>query len=154
AVLVTRCRRGPWRRSSSGWAASSGPLTRWRRRSLILLAYGRAARMRSWARRSLAAATSFIALVILCVDWTDRIRRWMSRRVGMIYGARDLASGRLDAARRHELGLRLADPLGQRVAQLVGQLLLVRDLWQELGVRALQVRGDELLEAADLLDGK
>src|SRR5262245_50119356 len=110
--------------------------------------------MRSWARRSLAAATSFIALVILCVDWTDRMRRWMSRRVAMIYAARDLASGRLDAPRRHELSLRLADPLGQRVAQLVGQLLLVCDLRKQLGVLALQVRGDELLEAADLLDGK
>jgi hypothetical protein len=31
--------------------------------------------MRSCARRSFAAATSFMARVIFCVDWTDRIRR-------------------------------------------------------------------------------
>jgi len=29
----------------------------------------------------LAAATSFMARVIFCVDWTERIRRWMSRSV-------------------------------------------------------------------------
>jgi hypothetical protein len=43
--------------------------------SAILPAYGRAAMMRSCARRSLAAATSFMARVIFCVDWTERIRR-------------------------------------------------------------------------------
>src|SRR6187402_1051349 len=32
----------------------------------------------SWARRSLAAATIFMALVIFCVDWTLRI---LSRKV-------------------------------------------------------------------------
>ena len=40
----------------------------------IASAYGRAAMACSWARRSLAAATIFMALVIFCVDWTLRIR--------------------------------------------------------------------------------
>ena len=39
--------------------------------------------MRSWARRSFAAATSFMARVIFWVDSTERIRRWMSRSVAM-----------------------------------------------------------------------
>ena len=38
-------------------------------------AYGRAAMMASWAFRSLAAATIFIALVICCVLFTERMRR-------------------------------------------------------------------------------
>ena len=57
--------------------------TRLPRSSFIFFAYGRASRMRSWARRNFDAATSFMALVIFWVDWTDLIRRWMSRRVAM-----------------------------------------------------------------------
>jgi hypothetical protein len=34
----------------------------------------------------LAAATSFIARVIFCVDWTERIRRRMSWSVAIGYG--------------------------------------------------------------------
>ena len=74
AVMMTICRRGPSRCSSSGWPVSV-PLTRLPSSSAILVAYGRADRMRSCARRSFAAATSFMARVIFCVDWTDRIRR-------------------------------------------------------------------------------
>ena len=46
-------------------------------------AYGRAATMASWARRSLAAETIFIALVICWVLFTDRMRFRMSRRLAM-----------------------------------------------------------------------
>ena len=38
-------------------------------------ANGRAACIASWARRSLLAATSFMARVICCVDLTERMRR-------------------------------------------------------------------------------
>ena len=48
-----------------------------------MLAYGRAAMIRSCARRSFAAATSFMARVIFCVDSTERIRRRMSRSVAI-----------------------------------------------------------------------
>ena len=37
----------------------------------------------SWARRSLAAATIFMALVIFCVDWTLRILRRKVLRLGI-----------------------------------------------------------------------
>jgi hypothetical protein len=46
-------------------------------------AYGRAARACSWARRSLAAATIFMAFVIFCVDWTLRMRRRKVFRLGI-----------------------------------------------------------------------
>jgi hypothetical protein len=39
--------------------------------------------MASWARRSLAAATSFIARVIFCVDFTDAIRVRTALRDGI-----------------------------------------------------------------------
>src|SRR5256885_318859 len=94
--------------------------------------------MRSWARRSLAAATSFMARVIFCVDWTERIRRWMSRRVAMLGG--------LDPLGRHELGLGLVDGLGERLAQRVADLLLVLDLGEDLRLPPLDEAVEELLE--------
>src|SRR5204863_3771705 len=126
AVMMTIWRRGPSRCSSSGCAEPSPPSaadTRLPSSSAILFAYGRAAVMRSWARRSFAAATSFIALVIFCVDWTERIRRWMSRSVAM--ALRSL--GGLDASRHQELRLGLLEGLPERFAQVVAQLLLVDD---------------------------
>src|SRR5438876_2780298 len=47
------------------------------------LAYGRAAMAASWARRSRAAATNFIARVICWVFFTERMRRRKSRSVAM-----------------------------------------------------------------------
>src|SRR3989442_14863433 len=117
-----------WRRAPSG-CSNGGRAARWvpsaAERGLpssraFLLAYGRAERRRSGARRSLAAATSFMARVIFCVDWTERIRRWMSRRVAMLGG--------LDPLGRRELGLRLGDGLGQRLPQRVADLPLVPHL--------------------------
>ena len=48
-------------------------------------AYGRAAITRSCARRSFAAETIFMALVICCVFLTERMRRRMSIRLGIGY---------------------------------------------------------------------
>src|SRR3989441_9972118 len=118
AAITTISRRGPDRRASSGCASGPALAARWPRSSVILLAYGRAARTRSCARRSFAAATSFIARVIFWVDWTERIRRWMSRSVAM---RRDLR--RLDALRRGELRLGVGDRFRQRFARGVRQLL-------------------------------
>src|SRR5262249_9130758 len=117
--------------------------------SLILSAYGRAARIRSWARRNLAAATSFIARVIFCVDWTERIRRRISRSVAMAWSLGP--SGRLDAPAHHEFRLGRLDGLGQRLADLVGDLLLVGDVAQELRVLPVEEGIEELLERGDML---
>src|SRR5207245_1879618 len=139
--MMTIWRRGPSRCSRSGCGApspASAADTRLPSSSAILLAYGRAARMRSWARRSLAAATSFMARVIFCVDWTERIRRWMSRRVAMLGG--------LDPLGRRELGLRLGDGLGQRLPQRVADLPLVPHLGEDLRRPPLEEAVEELLE--------
>src|SRR5689334_11097342 len=146
AVMMTICRRGPSRCSSNGCDApspASAADTRLPSSSAILFAYGRAARMRSCARRSLAAATSFMARVIFCVDWTERIRRWMSRRVAMLGG--------LDPLGRHELGLGLGDGLAQRLPQRVADLPLVADLAKDLAAEPLQPAVEMLLERAHRL---
>src|SRR5438093_7089952 len=139
--MMTIWRRGPSRCSRSGCGApspESAADTRLPSSSAILLAYGRAARMRSWARRSLAAATSFMARVIFCVDWTERIRRWMSRSVAMLGG--------LDPLGRHELGLGFGHRLGQRLPQRVADLPLVPDLAEDLRLPPLEIAVEELLE--------
>ncbi len=67
-------------RSSSFPAAAAATLDR----TLCSIApYGRAAITRSCARRSFAAETIFMALVICCVFLTERIRRRMSIRLGI-----------------------------------------------------------------------
>src|SRR5213076_849540 len=148
AVMMTICRRGPSRCSSIGWGApSAAALTRLPRSSAILLAYGRAARIRSCARRSFAAATSFIARVIFCVDWTERIRRWMSRSVAMRPDLRGL-----DALRRGELRLGLGHRRRQRIACRVRELLAVADLGEDLRRAALEPGVEEGLELADRVD--
>jgi hypothetical protein len=83
AVMMTRRLRAAGRRTSSGCASPSARRTRLESSSAIFTAYGRAETRRSWARRSLAAATSFMARVIFWVDSTERIRRRMSRSVAM-----------------------------------------------------------------------
>src|SRR5678815_1113554 len=62
----------------------------------------------SWARRSLAAATIFMALVIFCVDWTLRIRSRKDLRLGI--------------GRQRSLGELLAE-IGEERLQLVVGLL-------------------------------
>src|SRR6202035_389132 len=105
--------------------------------------------IRSWARRSLAAATSFMARVIFWVDSTERMRRRMSRSVAM---AISLLGG-LDTPGRDELGLRPVDGGGQGRPELVGQLLLVGDVGQDLRVTPIEESEQELLELPDLLHG-
>ena len=63
--------------SSWGWAARSA------RRLRILSEYGRPRRAISWARRIFDAAIIDIAFVIFAVFSTLRIRRFMSRTLGM-----------------------------------------------------------------------
>jgi hypothetical protein len=54
-----------------------------RKISRMPLAYGRSDTAVSCARRSRAAAINFIARVICCVFFTERIRRRKSRSVGI-----------------------------------------------------------------------
>src|SRR5438445_13579002 len=89
-----------------------------------------------------------MARVIFWVDSTERIRRRMSLSVAMPVPA---PSGGLDASAHGELRLGLGDGLGQGLAEVLGELLLVRDVGQELGVRASHERVQELLEWLDLL---
>src|SRR5262245_34497469 len=93
------------RRMSNGWRGSpvAGSYTSARETSdlstlVSIWAYGRAARARSWARRSLAAETICMALVICRVFFTLRIRRRMSKRFAIF----PLCSARRDLARAHE----------------------------------------------------
>src|SRR4030095_10029130 len=64
------------------------------------------------------------------------------------------ALGRLDAPRGRELRLGGGNSLGQGFAELVRQLLLVRDLGQELRVLAPEERVEEFLEGPHLIDGQ
>src|SRR5215471_5949620 len=80
---------------------------------------------RSWARRSFAAATIFMARVICCVLLTERSRRRMSikeamralrrggRRLGFPFGLRRSHLNR--GIRLDELVLELPDRLGERL---------------------------------------
>src|SRR5947208_2986375 len=148
AVMITTWRRGPARWTRSGCGASSwAPAldTRFPSSSAIFPAYGRAARIRSCARRSFAAATSFIARVIFCVDSTDRIRRRMSRRVAMRAGP---LRG-LDALGGHELRLRVVHGLREALAQRVRDLLLVADLGEDPGTLALEPTVEGRLDVRD-----
>src|SRR6478672_7544112 len=97
--------------------------------------------VRSCARRSFAAETIFMALVICCVFLTERMRRRMSMRLGM--GGR----GHL----RYEARFELFDELGDAAAQVVVQRLLGGDVRQNLAVRVLREPVQLRLElAADL----
>src|SRR5436305_88752 len=80
--------------------------------------YGRAAITRSCARRSLAAETIFMALVICCVFFTERIRRRISIRLGMC---------RYRLQLRQEAGLEFFDERDDLAAQLVIQRLFGGD---------------------------
>src|SRR6516165_7496505 len=79
----------------------------------------------SWARRSLAAATIFMALVIFCVDWTLRILSRKDFRLGI---------GRLSE---------LLGEVGQEGLQLVvgflDDLALVADRRQDRALGAQRV---------------
>src|SRR5579864_2270867 len=106
------------------------------------VAYGRAAITRSCARRSFAAETIFMALVICCVFFTDRMRRRMSIRLGM-RGYRGLV--------RHEPRLELYNRGLHFVAEGVVQSLLVPNLVEDVAVRVLDEAIQLFFELAALL---
>src|SRR5262249_23280292 len=89
--------------------------------------YGREAITRSCARRSFAAETIFMALVICWVFFTDRMRRRISIRLGM-GGGRQL---------RYEPGLELLDGRSQLGAQRVVQRLLGPDIFEDRTMRVV-----------------
>src|SRR5262245_30488891 len=144
--MTTSRFRAPVWRSSKGLPSSPTRPTRLPSSSLIFWAYGRAPMTRSWARRNLAAATSFIALVIFWVDSTERIRRLMSRRVAI-----GCSLGGLDPAGGYELRLPVVHRLGERGAEIVGELLLVGDLGEHRRVPPLHPGQEEFLERVDLV---
>src|SRR5947207_7471998 len=80
---------------------------------------------RSCARRSLAAETIFMALVICCVFLTERMRRRISIRLGM--GGFGLV--------RDEARLVLVEQLGDAAAQIVVERLLGADIVENLAMR-------------------
>src|SRR5262249_15627551 len=91
------------------------------------LAYGRAAVIASWARRSRAAATSFMARGIFCVFFTHAIRVRMALSEGMVLGRRALLCRLVGDELFGELGERALHQLGQLVVRLsVGALLAQR----------------------------
>src|SRR6266404_1024870 len=94
----------------------------------------------SWARRSLAAATIFIALVIFCVDWTLRIRRRKVLRLGISTYAR---SGEL-------LG-EVDDKGAQLLFDVLGDLALLADRGKDraLGAQRVEQAGLEIADARD-----
>src|SRR4030042_1868308 len=83
--------------------------------------------MASWAWRSLAAETIFMALVCCCVLLTLRIRRRMAMRAGM--GAS--LSRPLRLARRLEDGRELGEGRLQLLGELALDVLLLRDRREE-----------------------
>src|SRR5690606_1509289 len=109
---------------------------------------GRAASAASWARRSFAAATICIALVIFCVALTEamRLRRSFSEAMRLPYPLVRRASDEV-LGECVDLGLELG-------AQIVRQRLLLADRVQHrLAVRA-HVRQQALLELRHLVDGE
>src|SRR5256885_1195594 len=97
--------------------------------------------MASWARRSLAAETIFMAFVICCVLLTLRIRRRMSMRAGISPREEQWSGGPGGA-------LEDGAELGERGLDAVGQLSLdvlpLHDPLEEGGVAGLQ-EGVEVL---------
>src|ERR1700735_4799703 len=83
---------------------------------------------RSCARRSLAAETIFMALVICCVFFTERMRRRISIKLGM-RGYRLF---------RFKAGFELLNSTGELGLQSVVERLLGADIFEDAGVRALK----------------
>src|SRR3954452_19816499 len=94
----------------------------------------------SWARRSLAAATIFMALVIFCVDWTLRIRSRKDLRLGI--------------GRPRSLGELLGEIGEERLQLVVGlldDLALVADRAEDraFGAQRIEHRPLEFADAVD-----
>src|SRR5206468_5081380 len=103
------------------------------------LAYGRAPMTRSCARRSFAAATIFMALVICCVLLTERSRRRMSISEAIVLRGRGL---------RVVLDEAILDLLDRLAEGFLGRLLQFsrrHDGGEDLPVSALQMLVQALL---------
>src|SRR6185503_15730716 len=124
--------------SVSGWFIAASVAARLDSISCMPRAYGRAATARPCARRSFAAATISMALVICCVFLTLLMRRLMSRRVAI--------------ALLLELRLERLDRRGQLLLRRLGQVLLLLHGDRDVRVVLVDELEELLLEEADLLD--
>src|SRR6185295_12577482 len=107
--------------------------------------------MASWARRSLAADTIFMALVICCVDFTLRIRRRMSTRAGIAVSSGGF-SGRGSGGRGLEHRGELLEGGLHLVAKAAAEILLLHDLGHEGSVAHLEPSVELLLVASAVGD--
>src|SRR5689334_23200156 len=99
--------------------------------------------VRSCARRNFAAETIFMALVICCVFFTERMRRRMSIRLGMRY-----------FVLRYKPRFELFDHGLDLGGQVVIQRLLGGNFFEDSAVRILYEAVQLLLELAALVDGE
>src|SRR5882672_6305155 len=126
------------RRTNRGFKASpvTGSYTSARDTSdlstlVSICAYGRAAKARSWARRSLAAETICMALVICRVFFTLRMRRRISKRFAMFLLCLRLRR-RLPFA--HKALLEFRQGLLDVGLQLVAHHFLLHDRAEKFGI--------------------
>src|SRR5439155_16738930 len=148
AVIRTNKTRRSSRRASSGFsvarsspAAAAATLPRTLR---SIPPYGREAMVRSCARRSFAAETIFMALVICCVFLTERMRRRISIRLGIcLYRRLGLRKSFLELL-HSRLDLRL---------QVFIQHLFGPDVFEDGGVSVIDEFVQLFLEPAAILHG-
>src|SRR6218665_3241729 len=100
-------------------------------------AWGRAASAASWARRSLAAATICMALVIFWVDLTESIRFLRSFSDGIVLFAPYWALS-------HVVLLDVVQGLLELGAGIVAEFLFGRDGLEQVGMLAAQGAEDGL----------
>src|SRR5512139_75799 len=143
-VTSTMARRRTSRRRNTGWSESLDAVARFRRTFRSSIPYGRAASTATWARRSLAAETISIVLVIWAVLPMERIRRRMSRSVAIGLGLRSL----------RELRFVLLDGLLQLHLDRVGQLVLGAKVVHHVGEFLFEEVVEAVLEPAQDVHGK
>src|SRR5579872_7263060 len=104
---------------------------------------------RSWARRSLAAETTFMALVICCVFFTERMRRRRSIKLGIRLGGyeRFLVLG-------DETLLEFFDHRVELALELVVQSFLFADFLEQAGLRGVEEAVEFRFELPDVFDGQ
>src|SRR5262249_28117225 len=134
-VRTSRSTRSSGRRARSGCASGPTPAATAANISVSFAAYGRARSAASCARRSFAAATIFIALVICCVERTVALRFRRAFRLGM-----DSRREVLPEVRERGVELDL---------HVVRQVLLLADQLQDVGVLCLEEGVELALVALD-----
>src|SRR5215472_18420589 len=140
------------RRTSSGCSGDSIRAIVERSTRASSRAYGRAASAASCARRSRAAATNFIARVICCVFFTERMRRRKSRSVGIVVRQPESLACRSSRGHGEALLERLDGGLDFRLDAIV-ECLLRRDVLQYRRIICLRELQELAFEAADLRHG-